>query len=351
MEEGTIVDYNVKVGDKVEKGDCIFELETDKATLEVESPADGFVKHILAEVGQTLQVGQAVLILADKDEDVPQEFVDSLKMPTATSAPQAPAAKPGSVPPPLATKSAPPAVPAVPDVQVKLGATIPLTRKQKITARKMLQSKREIPCFYLTVRADVTDVVELRTRMNKKADVKVSYHDFIMRAVATGIEKFPIMTGQLAGDAIRLADCIDIGLAVTVPDGLVAPILRNVNKKDVTRIASESKALIEKAVNNKLTPDDLEGGCITVSNLGPFAVDSFIPIVVPGQCSILGVGRITDTCVPGNDPDPRTENPSIMVRKLMNLTLSVDHRITNGTYAAQFLDFVRKLLEDASGFA
>jgi len=157
------------------------------------------------------------------------------------------------------------------------------------------------------------------------------------------LEKFPIMTGQLVGDAIQLADSIDIGLAVALPDATVVPIIRNVNKKDVAQIARDSNALIEKARNNKLTPADLEGGCITISNLGAFGVDSFIPIVVPGQCSILGIGRITETCVP-NDTN-------IAVRKLMSLTLSVDHKIASGAYAGQFLDFVRKLLEDTSNFA
>jgi pyruvate dehydrogenase E2 component (dihydrolipoamide acetyltransferase) len=343
MEEGTIVEYKVKIGDQVKKSDIIFEVETDKATLEVESPADGFVKRILAEVGQTLLVGDPVLILGTKDEEVPQTSADSSKPKTAAaaareSAAPLPAAEPG-----------PPAVPATSPQEIKLGKTIPLTRLQKITAKKMVQSKREIPCFYLNVRADVTDLTELRTRMNRASDVRVSYNDFIMHAVAEGLQKFPIMTGQLDGDAIRLADTIDIGLAIAVPDGLVAPILRNVNHKNLTQIAQESKALVEKARAKKLHPDDLVGGCITVSNLGAFGVDSFIPIVVPGQCSILGVGKITDTCVPNDARHPGAAD--IVVRKLMNLTLSVDHRITNGTYAAQFLDFVRKLLEDTSSSA
>jgi len=187
--------------------------------------------------------------------------------------------------------------------------------------------------------------------MNKTSDVKISYNDFIMRAVATGLEKFPIMTGQLAGDTIRLADSrrphptggINIALAIALPDVILAPVIGNVNKKHVKQIARDSKALIEKARNNKLTPDDLQSACITVSNLGAFGIDSFIPIVVPGQCSILGVGRIIETCVP--------ENGNTIVRKLMSLTLSVDHKIINGAYAGQFLDFVRKLLEDSSGFA
>ncbi|MHC4459838.1 MAG: dihydrolipoamide acetyltransferase family protein [Planctomycetota bacterium] len=392
MEEGTIVGCMVKVGDEVKKGDVIFEIETDKATLEMESPADGFVKYVLVETDQTLPVGAPVLVLGDKDEEIPQSFIDSLKSPTTAPAAEAPAAaeaaaavsaaepvKPEPSKPAEKIKASPrskklaeelgvslaavtgtgpgdriteedvrkaaaskPAAPSVAAAEVKLGETIPLNRIQKITAQKMLQSKREIPCFYLTVKADVTDIVELRAKMNKSNDIKISYNDFIMRAVAIGLEKFPIMTGQLAGDTIRLAEATGIGLAISVPGGLVAPIIKDVNKKNVTQIARDSKALVEKARSNKLAPTDLEGGCITVSNLGAFGIESFIPIVVPGQCSILGIGQITETCVP--------DNGNIVKRKLMNMTLSVDHRVTNGAYAAQFLDFVRKLLEDTSTF-
>jgi len=363
MEEGTIVNCLLKVGDEVKKGDVIFEIETDKATLEMESPTDGFVKHILVEVDETLTVGAPLLVLGGKDEEVPQSFVDSLKGAAPSVQPEAaPIEQPVTAEPPkaepqpaapvgrvmasprakklagelgvdltaitgtgpagkiteqdvkeaAASKPAKPAkpTPAAP-AEVKLGATVPLNRLQKITAERMLRSKREIPCFYLTVRADVTDLVDLRTKLNQTSDVKISYNDFIIKAVATGLEKYPIMTGQLEGQAIKLAQAINIGLAISVPDGLVAPILK---------------------------PTDLEGGCITVSNLGAAGIDSFIPIVVPGQCSILGIGQITNTCVP--------DNGNIMVRKLMNMTLSVDHKVANGAYAAQFLDFVRKLLED-----
>ena len=405
MEEGTIISCLVKVGDEVQKGDVVFEIETDKATLEMESPADGFVKHILAETDETLPVGAPLLVLGEKDEKVPQSFVDSLTVaapaaPTAEAAPAAAATGPAELEPSppkgppgkvlasprakklagelgvdLATvtgtgsagkiteqdvRNAAATKPAKPtESEVKLGATIPLSRIQKITAERMLRSKREIPCFYLTVRADVTDLVALRTKLNETGDVRISYNDFIIKAVATGLEKYPIMTGQLAGDTIRLAEAINIGLAISVPGGpaapalikpayggLVAPILKDVNKKDVKQIARDSMALIKKARSNKLAPTDLEGGCITVSNLGALGIDNFIPIVVPGQCSILGIGRITDTCVPDSGKEPASREPNILVRKLMNMTLSVDHKVANGAYAAQFLDFVRRVLED-----
>lgn len=395
MEEGTIVNCLIKTGDEVKKGDVIFEIETDKATLEMESPADGFVKHILVEVDETLAVGAPLLVLGDKDEKVPQSFIDSLKGPAPSAPPEAaPVEQPVTAEPPkaepqpavpagrvmasprakklagelgvdltaitgtgpagkiteqdvkkaAASKPAKPAKPApAAPAEVKLGATVPLNRLQKITAERMLRSKREIPCFYLTAKADVTDLVKLRTKLNETGDVKISYNDFIIKAVATGLEKYPIMTGQLEGQAIKLASSIHIGLAISVPDGLVAPILKDVNKKDVKQIARDSQALVERARSNKLAPTDVEGGCITVSNLGAFGIDNFIPIVVPGQCSILGIGQITDTCVP--------DNGNILVRKLMNMTLSVDHKVANGAYAAQFLDFVRKLLEDTSTFS
>lgn len=390
MEEGTVVNCLVKVGDEIKKGDVIFEIETDKATLEMESPAEGFVKHILVKVDDTLPVGEPLLVLGDKDEDVPQSFVDSLKDGAAAPAQQeAPAAQqtvaePAKAEPEpakpagkimasprakklaadlgvdLATvkgtgptgkiteqdvktaaesKPAPAAPAAVSEAEVKLGQTVPLNRLQKITAERMLKSKREIPCFYLTVRADVTKLVEQRAEMNQQGGVKVSYNDFIIKAVATGLEQYPIMTGQLDGETIKLADTINIGLAIAVSDGLVAPILKDVNKKDIKQIAGDSQALIERARSNKLAPTDVEGGCITVSNLGAFGIDNFIPIVVPGQCSILGIGQITDTCVP--------DNGNILVRKMMNMTLSVDHKVANGAYAARFLDFVRKQLENA----
>ncbi len=389
MEEGTIVGYMVNVDDEVKKGDVIFEVETDKATLEIESPDDGFVKHVLAEVGQTLAVGEPILILGDRDEEVRQSFIDSLKgkaaaapvsaAPAATEAPaEAAAAVTEPAKPASKVKVSPRAKKLAKDLgvdlatvtgtgpagkiteqdvkeaaakpseevtaaeEVKPGATIRVNKLQKITAQKMLQSKRQIPCYYLNVRADVTELVELRTKLNETSDVKVSYNDFIICAVATGVEKFPIMSGQLAGDVIKLAETINVGLAVSAPNGLIVSVVKDANKKDVKQIAADTQALIEKARNGKLQLSDLGGACITVSNLGGFGVESFIPIVIPGQCSILGIGQIADSCVPDND--------GFAVRKLMSLTLSVDHKVANGVYASQFLDFVRKQLEDTSTF-
>jgi pyruvate dehydrogenase E2 component (dihydrolipoamide acetyltransferase) len=386
MEEGTIVSCLVKVGDVVNKGDVVFEVETDKATLEMESPAAGCVKAIVARLGETIPVGDPVLILAPKDIEISDAMVASLKAgapamaAAAASAPSAATVAPGPAPAPvrktgriiasprakLAAKNlgvdlaivsgtgpagrvteedvraASSAPAAAATGEIALGSLVPLNRLQRITAERMLLSKQTIPCFYLTVKVDMTALVAHRTKINETAPVKIAYNDFIIRAVAMGLEKFPIMTGQLAGDKIRLADDIGIGLAISVPDGLVAPIVHNANKKTAAQIATDTKALIDRARADKLTLEDLEGGCITISNLGAFGIDAFIPIVVPGQCSIIGIGQIVDTCVP--------ENGGILIRKLMSMTLSVDHKVANGAYAAQFLDFVKKTLEDPSNF-
>ncbi len=387
MEEGTVVNCLIKVGSEVKKGDAIFEIETDKATLEMESPADGFVKHILVETGQTLPVGAAMMILGDKDEEIPQNFSGSLtaetaehaekkqnnissavsaisavKPETSTKVMASPRAKKladelgvnlaivtGTGPAGKITEddvkkaATSKATPAAATAEVKLGQTVTLSKKQRLTAERMVESKRGIPCFYLTVKADVTDLVELRTKLNTSSvqacQAKISYNDFIIRAVAIGLQKFPIMTGQLVGDTIKLADTINIGLAVSTPNGLVVPVVKDAHKMDLKQIVAAVKVLVEKAQNEKLLLTDLEGACITVSNLGAFGIESFIPVVIPGQCSILGVGRITDTSIPKKGD-----------RKLMSMTLSVDHKVANGDYAAQFLDLVRKLLEDASTF-
>jgi len=353
MDEGTIVACLVNLGDLVRRGDVLFDIETDKATVEMESPADGYVKQIMARMGQSYRLGTPLLILGEKDEQVSAWHELPAREDTAKGLPQA---QPANVPTPV------PVVPREinpPDARrIKLGQTIPVNRLQRITAQKMLRSKREIPSFYLTVRADVTELVAYRTRFNETGEVKVAYSDFIIKAAASGLQRFPLMTGQIDAEGIRLAGSIGVGLAIAVPEGLVAPIVKDPDKKTVVEIARCTRQLADKTRNNQLTPEDLEGGCITVSNLGALGIDSFIPIVVPGQCSILGIGRIKDACVPdvGSTSSPQDGNINppyvgrVNIRKIMNMTLSVDHRIANGAYASQFLDFVKKTLEDLANF-
>ena len=335
MEDGTIVKFCVEIGDKVEKGDVVFDIETDKASVEVESDGDGFVKLILGEVGQTILVGETILVLGDENETIDDSLAKVPKTADADISADRQAAA-------GADELAKSAAAEKPLDKLRLGDVVAVSNFQRITAQRMLNSKQQKPCFYLNAKADVTGIVELREKLNRQSDVEVSYNDLIIHAVGQALEKFPIMTGHLTNGNIRLPDHINIGLAVSVPNGLVVPVLKDVNKKDLLQISSDRKALIEKANDHKLLPANLEGACITISNLGSFGVESFIPIVVPGQCSILGIGEIIDTCVPANG--------EVAIRKLMSITITVDHKIANGADGAQFLDFVRKTLEDPSNF-
>lgn len=343
MEEATIVACMVKAGEHVRKGDCLFEIETDKAALEIESPADGVVKEIFSEVGQTLPVGRTLLIIGDKNEKIPAKLLESLKNSTSVNQRNRP------------VKTLPEPEILADDLlrnlsvgsqqnleNVTLGDSIPMSRLQKITGRKMLASKQQIPAFYLTAKADITDLVNLREKLNESGQVNIPYNAFFVKAVAEAIESFPIMAGRLEDEAICLPEDRRIALAISVPPEVIAPVLKNPDKKNLSQIAQDIQMLVEKARKGKLELTDLEGACITISNLGSFGIDSFIPIVVPGQCSILGIGKITDACMPGDG--------SFVIRKLVSLTLSVDHRLANGAYAGRFLDMVRKKLEDASNF-
>ena len=210
MEQGTVVNCLVKVGQKIKKGDIIFEIETDKATLEMESPAEGFVKVISAQQGQTLQVDQVLLILGQENEQVNiNTAAGQNKQKTS----------PASVKKSVTTD----VMPAGKGENIyKLGQKVPLSKFGKITAEKMLQSKREIPCFYLNVVVDATELVAFREKLNKS----VSFNDLIIKALAVGMKQWPIMTGRLEGDSVVLADSIGIGLAVAVKDGLITPVVK-----------------------------------------------------------------------------------------------------------------------------
>lgn len=346
MKEGTIVAIRTQTKDHVASGDVLFEVETDKATLEVESPADGFVKAILVEAGQTVPVRTPLLILGDTDEELDSAYLAQIAshVRDAVTAESAVAHMDA-----LVETAGPAYAQTLRDMEAharcdesqtqkpELGIRVPLSRTQKIVAEKMLWSKQNIPCFYLNIRVDITKLTALRAQLNADVPVKISINDFLIRALTKGIEHYPIMTGRIAEDHIQLSESIDIGFAISTEEGVVAPVVKGCGGKTLEQISKASTELIERARIGKLTLEDLADGCMSISNLGAFGVDSFIPIVIPGQSSILGVGTIQDIVLPVD------REPS--VRKIMNLTLSVDHKVINGAEAAQFLDFVKKLLE------
>ncbi len=334
MLQATVVSLKVAVNQSVDKGQILCELETDKATLELESPAAGVIKHIFCAPEQTLPIETPLFIIAQADEAIPANLLKSLQneftllhdsikhQPSGTSSYGTSEVKWNE---PKRVRSA-------------KDKKIPLSRRQRIIADKMLSSKQHIPCFYLNIRVDVTALVETLDTLNKPAAGHYSVNDFIMLALAAGLKHYPIMTGQLGADCIVLAPTIDIGLVVAVEDGPIVPVVHDAGSKTLEQISVCRREMVERAKKNILTPDDLVDECITISNLGMAGIDSFIPIVVPGQCSILGVGRIFESPVPSGKDE-------IVIRKMMNLNLSVDHRVANGADAAQFLDFVKKQLE------
>jgi len=329
MEEGSILKFLVNEGDRVDKGDVVFEVETEKTTLEVESPAEGFVKKILVEAGQTIAVNTAVMVLGAKDEKVSDKLIDSLREEIERGLSEGRAGITGRE--------------EVDELDLAesvfgLGVKIPVSGAQTLAAEKALESKREIPCFYLNTSVDISRVLGLCNEANERTGVKVSIEDFVIWAVALGLVKFPIMTGQLTNGHICLAERVCVALVQETEGYPAAVVIEDAIDKSVEQIACCREELISNG-SGEFSFDNLATASITISSMASGGVDLFVPVVIPGQCGILGVGRVKESCVPVEG--------DFIIRKSVNLALSVDHRIANGVEAAQFLDFVKSTLEDA----
>ena len=223
------------------------------------------------------------------------------------------------------------------------GERVPLTAMRRVVAERMSRSKREIPHFYIVANVDMTEAVAFRAKLNAQSSVKVAFHDLIIKAGARGLREFPRMNASWQGDAIQLRNEINIGLAVALEEGLIVPVVRNAERLSLLDVARASSSLIERARGKKLTPDEYMGGCLTISNLGIFDVDFFIPVINPGESAILGVGRIA--------PKPAVRDGDIHVRSMMSVTLAGDHRVIDGAIAAGFLKCVKDLLESPESLA
>jgi len=216
----------------------------------------------------------------------------------------------------------------------------PLTQTRKIIASKMVRSAREIPYYIVTVAVDMTELSEVRERLNKEKAQRISYNDFIVKACAFALRSFPIVNGVCLGDMYRVNEDANIGVAVDMEEGLIVPVIRNADRKSLDQIARESSELAEKAKTKKLLLDNLQGATFTISNMGMLGVESFTAIIPPDQAAILAVGAVSDAVV------VRDGKPA--VRKIMKITLSSDHRIIDGAVAAGFLNEVRNRLENPS---
>ena len=379
MTEGRLARWLKNEGDPVGKGQEIAEIETEKATVEIEAPAQGILAQIIVHAGETVPVGTVIAVIVGTGEKV--EAV-SATAPTPPAPPaQAPAPEAGdggAAPPgarvrvsPVARKMAedagldlsrvkgtgpggrvlerdvqaaiaagpaptPPGVPSGPAP----GATVPLNRMRKAIARRMTESKAAAPHFYVTVEINMDDAMKVREQLNALAPEteRISVNDLVVAAAAKTLARFPVLNASYREENLEMHPQVDIGIAVALEDGLIPPVLRDADKKPLRRIAAESRALTERARANKLRSDDLGGGTFTVSNLGMFDVDEFIAIINPPEAAILAVGAVTLR--------PVAVLGEVRIASMMKATLSVDHRVADGAQAGRFVQEFKKLLEN-----
>jgi len=215
---------------------------------------------------------------------------------------------------------------------------IPLTRIQRLIGRRMLKSKQSKACFYLEAKADVTGLMALRPRLRKSLGVRITTNAFYIHILGLAAEKYPLVVGRLDGDEITIAERINVGFAVNAPQGLVVPVVKNAADKTLAEIAREETLLTDKARDNKLTLEEIEGETIALSNLGAYDIDSFLGIIPPPASTILSVGNVMAAVV--------CRDGEITVRKILSLSLAADRRVLDETYAAEFLNYIKDRLQN-----
>ncbi|MEL6302390.1 MAG: dihydrolipoamide acetyltransferase family protein [Pseudomonadota bacterium] len=373
MQEATLAEWKVGVGDAVSKGDEIVDMETEKIVNTHEAPAAGVLRRILAEPGDVFEVGKLIGVISDADEsetDV-DAFVESFVPVDAsfdgadnesselTEAPE-PAAEPATPAAgeprisPIAKRLAESLGIAWQEIQgtgrngriskqdveaaaaAQSGAPIQRSPLQRTVAARMQAAKQQIPHFYLDIAVDVGRAQTLRRSLNNDNGVKVTLNDVIVRAVAETLMKHPAVNVQLRDDELYAASA-SVGVAVAAADGLVAPVIKNAAGQPLTALAQEIRRLAAAANDRSLEAGDLEGGATTVSNLGMYGVDAFTAIVNPPQTSILAVGAARSV--------PTIKDGELGIAEQMSITMSCDHRAFDGAAGAAFLADLKALLE------
>lgn len=244
-------------------------------------------------------------------------------------------AKPAAAPAEKEAKAAPPALAPAPSLETKI---IPLTAMRRTIAKRLAESTGPIPHFYLTADYDVTNLISVRQQMIEITGVKVSLNDFIIRGIALALRHHPAVNASWGDDAITQHGEVHVGVAVATADGLITPVIRNADQKSVSDIATEVRALADKAKNRRLKPDEYQGSTFTISNLGAWGIEDFTAIINPPNAAILAVGAA--------EPRPVVDaNRQIIVRDRMKVTLSCDHRIVDGALGADFLKTLRQYVE------
>lgn len=374
QEKGTLVNWFKAEGQPVKKGEPLMEVETDKATVEIEAPASGILASVSANTGDEVPVGQRIALILAPGDSLPAESEAAPAPPREHPLPRplpkgegrgegsidrkvlaSPKARriarekgidlvllkgsgpEGSILAEDALRAeATPITMETPPPKVK--EIVSLSAMRRIIGERMAQSKQTAPHFYLSVDVDMTEVNRKRAQWKAEgADIVPSINDFVVWACAQGLRDFPALNSTLTERGVELLSDINIGVAVALEEGLIVPVLRNTDGLSLTELASQSRALAERAQRKKLLPLDYEGGTFTVSNLGMFGVDHFIAIINPPQCAILAVGQVARRVVAFGE--------GIAARPMMTMTLSADHRIVDGAIAARFLRDVKKRLE------
>lgn len=376
MEEGTIQAWNIKPGDRINSGDVICEIETDKANMEYEAVDEGSLLEILISEGEKASVGDPIAIFGEPGEDT-WNLKKQLKNPRTplpalnkNSAPGEPAKLP-EVPEkkedkrvkisPLAKKIAKArglnlsyiqgtgpggriikrdveaAASKAPETAVP-GKTIPVSSKRAIIARRLSESKFSAPHYYLKIKANAGLLLKSREQINKKRK-KISFNAFLMKLTAEALKKHPVVHSSWQGDSILRFASIDIALAIALEDSLITPVIRNCGEKGIVQIENELSSLIAAARESRLTPDQITGATFTISNIGSYGIDEFTAIINPPGSAILAVGKITREPI-------FDENENVVPANIMRLTLSCDHRVIDGAAGAAFLADLKGNIEN-----
>lgn len=393
MTEGVVAEWHKKVGEEVEAGELLAEIETDKATMEFESFQDGVLLHIGVEKGATAPVDSILAILGTKGEDISELLAkgnESLNQEVKeekveASTPETPSVSskttPAQEPAPVAQRtSADGRIKASPlakrladekgiDISILSGSgdngrivkrdienyqpstsnasyavsgepyrDEKVSQMRKTIARRLAESKFQAPHFYLTMEIDMDQAFEDRKKINAVGDVKISFNDMVIKASAMALKKHSAINASWLGDAIRYHNTVNIGVAVAVSEGLLVPVIKNTDLKGISTIGAEVKELAGKAKDKKLQPQEMEGNTFTISNLGMFGIEEFTAIVNPPDSCILAVGAIKDV--------PVVKNGAVVPGKRMKVTLSCDHRIVDGASGAAFLQTFKNYLEN-----
>ena len=377
MTEGTIVKWLKKEGDEVKRGDKLAEIETDKTVVEMESYGEGILKKIVIGEGQVVPVGDLIAYVGEEGDEIPSSSSSSEETPSATidtsnestppSIPQNQTSGARVKASPIAKKLAnelgvdistisgtgPGGRITREDVEAASGGdqsaqpsqssgdtkTIPLTSMRKAIAGVVSKSKSEIPHFYISNTADMSDVIKSRSEFNESKGLKVSVNDIVLYAVTQSLKKFPKFNSSFSDGSLIENQSINIGMAIALPEGLIVPAVLGCENKSLEDLSNSAKDLAVRAKGEgaPLTQEENSGGTFSVSNLGMFDIDQFTAIIVPPQSAILSVGKAREEAV--------VENGEIKTAQLMKMTLSVDHRVNDGAEAAMFLAELKSILE------